>query len=393
MRTVMPAAKLRAAWETLTGQAGDFQQRLRSRALRQGGYTVVLVTCRFERAAVNVRVVLNDAREVAGLFFVPASAADVAGSAPAEMPAGVKEIAATVGEGEWVLPGTIALPANASGKVPGVVLVHGSGPHDRDETIGGHKPFRDLAWGLAQHGIATLRYDKRTREHAAKMAGLSITTHEEIVEDALKALSCLRGHEAVDARRVFVLGHSLGGTMAPRIVRADAEVAGMIVLAGGTQRLEDVIVEQMRYVLALDGSLSSDDEARLAAVEKEAERVRQFRPEDRSSSAKALGAPASYWLDLRDYDPVAAAKALRRPILILQGGRDYQVTEADFQRWQAALGTEPWVTLRLYPDLNHLFVTGSGKSTPAEYEQAGRVAEQAIAEIAAWIRRVAPASR
>ena len=98
------------------------------------------------------------------------------------------------------------------------------------------------------------------------------------------------------------------------------------------------------------------------------------------------GAPGAYWLSLRDYVPSEAARTLPQPLLILQGERDYQVTMEDFGRWQAALADRGDVTFKSYPALNHLFMTGEGPSTPAEYEQAGHVAEEVILDVAGWIQ-------
>ena len=100
-----------------------------------------------------------------------------------------------------------------------------------------------------------------------------------------------------------------------------------------------------------------------------------------------LGIPAAYWLDLRGYQPAAVAKTLTMRLLVLQGARDYQVTTADFAGWQAALAGRPNATLRLYPDLNHAFIAGTGKITPAEYFEPGHVDEKVIVEIAGWMKR------
>jgi hypothetical protein len=103
-------------------------------------------------------------------------------------------------------------------------------------------------------------------------------------------------------------------------------------------------------------------------------------------AAELLGAPASYWLDLRGYDPVIAAQAIRARMLILHGQRDYQVTDVDAARWRAAFSTAPHVTLKLYPGLNHLFAPGTGPSAPAEYQRPGSVAAAVIGDIADWIK-------
>ncbi len=93
------------------------------------------------------------------------------------------------------------------------------------------------------------------------------------------------------------------------------------------------------------------------------------------ASELPFGAWGGYWLDLRGYDPAESARDIARPILVLQGERDYQVTMADFQRWEDALSGMPNVTLKTYPDLNHLFITGTGKSVPSEYELPGHVSQ------------------
>jgi uncharacterized protein len=98
-----------------------------------------------------------------------------------------------------------------------------------------------------------------------------------------------------------------------------------------------------------------------------------------------VSGPASYWVDLRGYSSVDAARAVKLPMLILQGERDYQVTTEDFGKWKEALGSRSDVTLKLYPPLNHAFIAGTGKSLPGEYLQAGHVASDVVSDVAVWI--------
>jgi dienelactone hydrolase len=292
----------------------------------------------------------------------------------------------TVGEGEWELPGTLTLPKGA-GPFPAVVLVHGSGPNDRDETIGALKPFKDLAWGLASRGVAVLRYDKRTLAHASKLATLmqGLTVKEETIDDALAAAALLQQTDTIDPKRIFVLGHSLGGMLAPRIAAADRDIAGIVILAGATRPLEDLIVEQSEYIAALDGDVSIAERQQLEAIQQAVEQIKALNPSDAARTDSILGAPPSYWLDLQAYDPVDTAAQLTLPILILQGERDYQATLQDFEGWRVGLSGRPNVQLKTFPELNHLFVAGEGRSTPDEYQETGHVAEVVIEEIAAWL--------
>ena len=104
------------------------------------------------------------------------------------------------------------------------------------------------------------------------------------------------------------------------------------------------------------------------------------------ASELPFGLSGSYWLDLRGYDPVSAAAALNKPMLILQGGRDYQVTVAeDLSGWKAGVGHRSDVTIRVYDADNHLFFPGAGPSTPAEYEEAQHIDPAVVADIAAWL--------
>jgi dienelactone hydrolase len=387
MQEKMPAGQLEKVWGTVTRQAGGFQELTGTRQESAGGFTSVFLTCRFEKTMLDVRVVFDAKGRITGLWFVPPR------TQPENRPPAYadttrfREQDAAVECGEWKLPATLALP-EGEGPHPGLVLVHGSGPNDRDETIGPNKPFRDLAWGLASRGIAVLRYEKRTRVYRSAFLdpAKGFTVKEESVDDALAAAALLRRTPGIAPDRVFVLGHSLGGMLIPRIGRLDPEAAGFIILAGATRKGEEAIIKQMEYIVSLDGSISEDESDRLRAYRNTAARIKELRPEDLGSEEVLFGAYAAYWLDLRDYDPPLSARDLKRPLLILQGERDYQVTTEDYDNWKTGLGGVPGVVFKLYPSLNHLFMPGRGKSRPAEYQRQGNVSEEVVEDIAAWIK-------
>jgi uncharacterized protein len=162
MKAAMPVERLSATWNGLTAQAGPFQRQIAASILPRGVLSVVIITCKFERATFDVQVTVNPANLVGGLYLRPAAPAVTYAPPAYASPAAYKESEVTVGIGQWVLPATLTMPV-ASVPMPAVVLVHGSGPGDRDATVGPNKPFKDLALGLASRGIAVLRYDKRTR--------------------------------------------------------------------------------------------------------------------------------------------------------------------------------------------------------------------------------------
>lgn len=269
------------------------------------------------------------------------------------------------------LPARLTLPsASAQGsQVPVAILVHGSGPNNMDETMGPNAPFRDLAEGLARRGIAIVRYDKRTLAHPELFTGQdkAYTYDDETADDAIAAVRAVKGqllpqgNARIDTTRVFVIGHSLGAALAPRIAERENSVAGIVLLAAPTGKLLPTMARQLRYL----GMAEDAVEAQLKAVK--------------------ASLPSAYLAFDESYSPTATAKMLSVPMLVLQGERDYQVTMDDFANWQRAVGGKEGTSLKSYPSLNHLFMSGEGKCLPNEYLKAGHVSEEVMDDIARFI--------
>jgi hypothetical protein len=388
--------KLETMWKKqLPAQLGAFKKQGPARREQLQGYEIVLITCEFEKATLDARVVFDKAGKIAGLGFVP-TAPPAKYEPPAYADAAAfEEIEVTVGSGEWTLPGTLTLP-KGKGPFPGLVLVHGSGPNGRDEDLGPNKPFKDIAWGLASRGIAVLRYDKRSKVYGAKILAdpkleATMTVKDETIDDALAAAALLEKTARIDRKRVFILGHSLGGFLMPRIALAakPLKVAGFISMAGLTRPLDDTMLRQMTYLYGLaGGNLSEADKKKLEDLKAAVTKIKSLTDADKASTTKLLGAMPAYWLDLRGYAPPAVAKTVKSPMLFLQGGRDYQVQTVDLENWKTALAGRKDVEFHLYPKLNHLFYEGEGLLTPLEYLQKhGSVAPYVIDDIANWIAK------
>jgi uncharacterized protein len=382
MIKAFPNDALAKFWKDLIEKAGPLKNQGAAKKSKVAKYDVVVVACEFEKVAFDVRVVYDPDGKIGG-FFV-----DLGPPSYARKDS-FRETDVTVTTGDWSLPGTLTLP-KGDGPFPAVVLLHGSGPLDRDSTIGPNKPLRDLAWGLASQGIAVLRYEKRTKAMQTKLvkAPEAFTLKEETVDDAVTAVELLSKQKEIDKKRIFLLGHSLGAFAAPRVAQAAPEVAGLILLAANSRPLEDLILEQASYVLPQQKLPDEEQKKILDELKKQLERVKDPKlSPDTPPSELPFGAPAAYWLDLRKYDPTNSAARLMQPMLILQGERDYQVTMMDFDGWKKALAEHQNVRLKSYPKLNHLFMVGEGKAKPAEYETPGHVAPEVIDDIADWIKK------
>ena len=391
---VAPEA-LRAAWESdvAKGRAVAGVGTPVSEQAGPGTATVRIPLSFADGDAVTLAVGVAGERWITGVQVLPAeAAAPIAAWEPPDYadPTAFTEHDATLGAEPFAVPATLSLP-HASGPAPAVVLLSGSGPQDQDETIGRNKPLKDLAWGLATAGIAVLRFEKVTHAHpAAVAASTDFTLTDEYVPQATAAIRLLRGHPAVDPARIYVAGHSLGGTVAPRVAEAEPSVAGLVIAAGGAQPMHHAALRQVRYLASLNAGEGSASESVRPVIDTLARQVAAVDDPGLSAATPRsdlpFGVPAPYWLDVRGYDPAAAAAALGKPMLILQGGRDYQATVADdLSRWRAALDAAPGVTIRVYDADNHLFFPGSGPSTPAEYEPAQHMDPAVVAGIVAWL--------
>lgn len=394
IKTQLPVEAMPQIWQQNTGQFGRFksQRKITKTAIPTG--EKISTICEFEKGSIAISTAFDKNGKIQGFFFEDSQAS---GDEPLEYKTpkyadidSFTETETTVGAGEWTLPATLTMPKGKT-NVPAIVLVHGSGPNDRDETLGGNKVFKDLAWGLASRGIAVLRYEKRTRQYGAKLAAVkNFTVKEETVDDAVLAAQLLMRTPNVNARKVFVLGHSLGGYLIPRIGERDETIAGFISLAGATRPLEDVIPEQYAYIFGLDGAIAPAEQTQIDEVKKVSAKIKSLKEADRASGEFYFGAFAPYYLDLQNYDPPKVAVKLKQPMLILQGESDYQVTMKDFANWKNALGARKNVAFKSYPKLTHIFMETTGdKPSPKDYEKVAHVNAQVVGDIADWILKTA----
>ncbi len=285
------------------------------------------------------------------------------------------------------LGANIAFGDTSKKKSPLVILVQGSGPSDRDETIGPNKIFRDLAQGLAQQGIVSLRYDKRTYAYTNNGSVLndSLTLYEETINDAIDALNTARQFTFIDTTQIYIIGHSQGAMCAPKMAELCLKLNGIIMMAAPTKNLVDIIPEQTEYLANLDDSVSNLEQMQINSIKWMVDKIKSPALSYKTPKAMLMGASAKYWKSILNYNQVETAKKLTLPILILNGERDYQVPMLEFDTWHEELNSHKNVQYHYYPKLNHLFLEGEGKPNPTEYDIPGHIPQIVIDDLVKFI--------
>ena len=368
---------LKAAWEATVADLGEYIEIYSVQETKEGASSNVNAILKYENYGLKVTLVYNEKGELDGLWFNYATA-----GMELETTEDYSEQAIRIGEGEdYPVDGILTLPKGVA-KPPVILLVHGSGTHDWDETVGAgvNKPFRDLAQGLAERGIATIRYQERLAAYP-ELAAERITIQIDALDDVSAAIAFAAGCDLVDTGRIYVLGHSLGGMLAPKIAAEHKEVKGILSLAGSPRKLEDIAADQQEL-------LGGRSKKEVTEARKQAEEVKGLTEE---AAGIYLGMPASYWYSLNQIDTPELLKTLKVPMFIAQGSVDFQIyADRDYTEWQRLLEGRENVTFQLYDNLNHLFMVSNGRSDMSEYLIPSSVDAQVIEDIAAWVKELNP---
>jgi len=303
----------------------------------------------------------------------------------------------TIGE-KYPLDGLLTIPDEGDTPFPAIVLVHGSGPNDMDEKVGNCYTFKDLAKGFAERGIATIRYDKRTKTYGKQMVkspeASSMTVWDETIEDALFATELIRKDPRINPDKVFIAGHSMGAMLAPRIDAEGGNYAGLILLAGSPRKLEEIMIEQQDNAIAnLNPILRWIGSKQMMKIRAKLDGLYEMSDEEAKQKTFLGKYVKLYYLKEWGSKPaVDYLKDLTKPILIMQGDMDFHVSvENDFNKYKEIMGDRPNATFKLYPNLNHLFMqTTYGLDVSKglkEYKKPQHIEEYVIDDIAQWVNK------
>lgn len=382
MKKLVSPMQMKLIWNSSQKQFGKYQKVVYLSTQEKEGNQVSEYDLVLEKARFIMEVSENQEGKISGFFLKPGGYKLPPYAAGARF--GKENI--KINSGNYTLPGEILLPLNVS-KPPLAILVHGSGPNDRDETMGPNKVFYDIALGLAGQGIATLRYEKRTKIYDSIFDHIQFGLWEETIEDAILAVELAKKSDLIDTSQVYIIGHSLGAMVGPYIGN-HSSANGVIMLAGPCRSLADLIADQTEYMLTLDGKKSRKDRKQINKVNERRTKIKNGEFSETDSNTNLLGYwPGKYWKTESVYMPMPQIDSLNKPLLILQGDRDFQVDPVkDYVPLMEKCSQRAACEAKLFPNLNHMFISGTGKPNPSEYFKPGNVEESVILYMADWIK-------
>ncbi|WP_227413335.1 alpha/beta hydrolase [Chryseobacterium culicis] len=363
----IPADQLKSITDQLQGQLGGLKNILE---VNNDGNTYYYYS-EFEKTKLDVQLTFSENNKLLGFFLVPHKTFEKHD----------EKTTLTIKSDGIELNGTLLVPPSYNKKRL-VIFVHGSGAHDRDETIGENKPFKDIAEYLLANGIASYRYDKRTYTYPEAFTEKS-TVEEETINDAVNAANYFKNSADFKGYQIIILGHSQGAYLMPEIAKK-AQASKYVFMAGNARPLQDLLVEQYDYLHSIDPAKVPSEAVQEIKKQVAFLNSSQFNLNSPSSELP-LGQSATYWQYLKNYNQLNEVKKIKVPMFFAQGGRDYQVTEKDFNLWKTALKNNKAAVFRLYPSLSHLFITGSGKPSPKDYETKGKVDEPFLKDLSQFI--------
>ncbi|MDM7982890.1 MAG: alpha/beta fold hydrolase [Maricaulis sp.] len=324
----------------------------------------------------------------------------------APFPYAITEVRIDNPEAEGVtLAGTFTQPRGAD-RVPAVILVSGSGPQDRDESIWEHRPFAVLADHLSRQGVAVLRYDDRG--FADSTGGFATSTSRDFASDAMAVLRWLRAQPGIDPNQVGVIGHSEGGLIAP-IMAAELDAPDFLVLLAGPGTTgRQIVLEQSALIAGAAGGSAEDVEEMVEALEimtAEAAKAQdgadvraRITPMLTDEFMARLGVPADqkelflvqitrdWYVDFLNHDPIPYLQAVDQPVLAIIGSLDLQVpAPSNLAGLRRGLAHNADATILELKGLNHMFQPAQ-TGTIAEYAQIETTFDpEALVLISDWI--------
>lgn len=371
-------------WAELTGTYGKYQSHRYVSLETAGNYNMASCLLQLEYLPFVMNITYNEKWEILSINFVPAHKVYVA--PPYVDVEKFTDNRIVIKNGIYELEAVLSIP-EGKGPFPLVVIVGEAGPTDKDGSYDNNKPYKDIASGLASNGYAVFRMDKRAANYGLYLIQQknnyeSFTCKEDYLDDLYLALDSLNKIPQIDKDKMIMLGHGQGGMLIPYIFKDKPYFKAGMMLGVNHKRVQEMMIDQYHYLSKVTpGKKYEYDDQIERAIRSMNKKLKPLT----EHHLMPYDVQATYWIWLNNYPHVKMAKKMKQPLVFFQGGRDYQVSDENFELWKSSLTKKKNVSYQYYKKLNHIFFEGETESTYSEYFAKGNIPAYLVQDMIIWL--------
>lgn len=393
MAKLLSPDRLEPIWNQMTRNYGKFNGFGKQDSVITNGNLITNTDLDFEKAVINFMLSFNNTdNKITGMYISEQEKKKTETDEELPLPSYIDTTLFTEQEivikDIYDLNGKLTIPKSFSKKIV-FILVHGSGPQDMEGSFGKHKFLQNLAWGLSSSGYATVRYNKLTLQHGSKLVREipEMTQDDEYNNSILGAFELLKSYDELKDCKIVLIGHSQGASAITSFSKSK-DVDGMILLSGSPRKLYDIYTEQLQYIFSLEDGINNSENTILTNHKDKVENFYKNKNRVIPKDSLPLELNYEYLIHMDEFDAIENLSESKIPVLVVNGGHDYQVTVKDFEMWKNGLNKNNNIKFELIENVNHIFGEIDRMSVPSDYRKYRPIAPKLFELIKKWINNI-----
>lgn len=390
MAKLLSPARLEPIWNQMSRNYGKFNGFGKQDSVSSNGSLVTNTDLDFEKAVINFMLSFNNTdNKITGMYISEQEKKQTETDKELPLPSYIDTTLFTEQEiivkDIYDLKGKLTIPKSFNKKIV-FVLVHGSGPQNMEGSFGKNKFLQNLAWGLSSNGYATVRYNKLTLQHGSKLAREKpqMTQDDEYNNSILGAFELINNSNELKNCKIVLIGHSQGASAITSFSKNE-DVDGMILLSGSPRKLYDLYTEQLQYIFGLEGGITNSENTILTKHKEKVEYFNKNKNRIIPRDSLPLELNYEYLIHMDEFDSIENLNESNIPVLVVNGGHDYQVTVKDFEMWKNGLNKNDNIKFELIDNVNHIFGEIDRMSVPSDYRKYRPIAPILFELIKQWV--------
>lgn len=330
----------------------------------------VKVPVRFTSGWMDFQYSINESGSITGFKIVSSEMLDESG---------YKETKGTYEFSDYSETYVYTEPKAINEKTPILIMIHGKDAFDRNSTVGVNRVFRSLAYQLADNKIASVRYDRIVSSYEVD------DSKELILEELQAVLKALKNDKLLEEHPIYLFGYGIGGYLMPYLAN-QISGDGYIIANAPAENIAQGFYDEKIYLIDLDTSYDDEDKVTKKKEAKATLDIINSLSSPNDYTRKLFGYTSSFWLGIKNYDALSLVKSIKKPVMVIAGSNDYEVSTESYNAWVQALSDNKSADLKFYKDLDHLFIVRHTQSKPADSLTEGTLSPALIKDLVSFVQ-------